>query len=62
MRRIRYDETALLDLDWIFQWIAADNPVAAVRTLDRIAKTIEGLANSRPAEPAGSRALSTRLL
>jgi toxin ParE1/3/4 len=51
MRRIRYDEAAVLDLNSIFEWIAAENPAAADRVLDRIVVTIERLSDFAVGKP-----------
>ncbi|WP_245479700.1 type II toxin-antitoxin system RelE/ParE family toxin [Hansschlegelia zhihuaiae] len=51
MRDIRIETVARDDLDRIFAWIADENPAAAERVLDRIDKTIRGLADFSTGRP-----------
>ena len=58
MRRIVYDRAVGFDLDNIYDYIVDRNPAAAGRVVDRILKTIEGLADfstGRPGTVAGTR-------
>ena len=43
MRDVVWSEAALDDTDVLFAYIAADNPAAAHKVLDRIGSTAEGL-------------------
>jgi plasmid stabilization system protein ParE len=58
-----WSESALDDLDSAIAYIAADNPVATRRVLDRIGTTGEGLgavATGRPGRVAGTYEKSVR--
>lgn len=43
--KLIFDETALVDLEGIYNWIAKDNPVAAKAVVERLFSSAEHLAS-----------------